>query len=90
MIKALIEIQIDDHSNQIDAQELIWINIQQLILRILKVHMSEVEAISDFFFNILDKRGFKIEQEMGQTVHFSEKVKKNTLKLVKLLFNEEK
>lgn len=52
--------------------------------------MSEVEAISDFFFNILDKRGFKIEQEMGQTVHFSEKVKKNTLKLVKLLFNEEK
>jgi hypothetical protein len=27
--------------------------------------MTEVDIISQFFFDILDKRGFKIEQEMG-------------------------
>jgi uncharacterized protein (UPF0147 family) len=86
LIKALIGLQIDDHSNTIDAQELIWINIQQLILRLVKIYKMEGDLVIEFFFGLLDKRGFKNEQELGQTVHFSEKVKKNIIKLSILLF----
>jgi len=39
-----------------------------------------------FFMKFLDQRGFTCDSRAGQTVHFSEKVKMNTLKVMKTLF----
>jgi hypothetical protein len=43
----------------------------------------------DFFFKQLDIRGFSFDVDLGQTQHFTEKIKKNTLKLLNILFRKE-
>lgn len=71
ILQSLMNCQIDDHSNNIDQQELIWINIQQLILSVIKTYMSnfdshlEIDPLISFFLNLLDKRGFSIDSHMG-------------------------
>ena len=38
---------------------------------------------------MLDIRGFSCDHELGQTIHFSEKVRKNHLKLMDTFFQSE-
>ena len=45
--------------------------------------------MTQFFLKLLDKRGFSIDSHMGQTIHFSEKLKKNTISLVNILFEHD-
>ena len=88
-----MDCQLDDHSNSIDQQELIWIYIQQLIIQILKTFQKIggvcVQKATEFFLKMLDQRGFTCDTEKGQTSHFSEKVKKNFIKLVFTLFSDD-
>ena len=44
MLQSLMNCQIDDHSNNIDQQELIWINIQQLILNVIKTYITHFNS----------------------------------------------
>jgi len=71
------------------------LSIQKLIIKIVGVYCRAEteadhlerhicpEAVAQFFFKILDSRGFTFDHEQGQTVHFCEKLKKNMLKLLK-------
>jgi len=68
LIQSLINCQIDDHSNKIDQQELIWINILQLNKKIYQstnCDNSTEGQIIDIFFKILDQRGFTFDHTLG-------------------------
>lgn len=92
LLSSLINCQFDDHSTHIDQQEQIWLNIQQLVHKIFKTLPTTKETqlqIVEFYFKLLRQRGFSCNSELGQTVHFTEDLKKNTLKLFSFLFNSE-
>jgi hypothetical protein len=44
-----------------------------------------LKQVLDFFQKLLEQRGFSHNKDMGQTAHFSEKVKKNMSNLYKFL-----
>jgi len=61
----------------------------------LHIH-SKIETTEDtkkqtiiYFFKQIDIRGFNFDIDLGQTQHFTEKIKKNTLKLLHILFSKE-
>lgn len=91
LLESLMNCSLDDHSNDIDQQELIWISIQKLILQIIrsvKCPDKCLNQVIEFFRRYLEHRGFSHNTDMGQTAHFSEKVKKNTAKLLHFLILE--
>ena len=50
----------------------------------------EVKQITlEFFFKYLNIRGFFYDTHLGQTAHFTEKIKKNTFKLMCTFFEKE-
>ena len=53
LIDSLVNLQIDDHSNTIDTQELIWDSIQKLILHIhakIETTQATKDQTIEFFF----------------------------------------
>ena len=58
------------------------------IIRRLPCSDAVLKQVFQFFQRLLENRGFSHNTEMGQTAHFSEKVKKNMSKLYKFLILE--
>ena len=49
ILQSLMNCSIDDHSNDIDQQELIWINIQKLIMQIIRSVSCSDQVIKQVF-----------------------------------------
>ena len=55
----------------------------------LKTTSEGQKKVVDLFLKLVNQRGFTCNTHQGQTIHFSEKVKKNLLKLLTHMFRDQ-
>ena len=72
---------------------MIWLKIQSLCFKIikadLKVASDSQQKVVDLFLKLVNQRAFSWDTDKGQTIHFSEKVKKNLQKLLTHMFTDQ-